>query len=134
MIFVIILFISVFISYFLQLSTLSHSTRKSRSWWVFIVQIWFTYQDEAESIRKTCSAPFFFQHRSKLFFKSLLIGKKWIPVSYDNYLNAGPCYKKKKTAQKMKNPEPIVYSLFFQLCFDMQVISVAWKLTELYSF
>ena len=34
----------------------------------------------------------------------------------------------------MKNSEPSSYSMSFQLCFDMWVIYVAQKLTELYSF
>ena len=34
----------------------------------------------------------------------------------------------------MKNPEPTVFSLTFQLCIDVQVIFVALKLIEFYSF
>ena len=37
-----------------------HSIKKNRSLWVFIVQIWFTYQNEAKTIRKASLALFFF--------------------------------------------------------------------------
>ena len=35
------------------------STKKNRSRWVFLVQVWFTYQNEAEVIRKRNSALLF---------------------------------------------------------------------------
>ena len=56
-------------------STFSHSTKKTRSRWVFIVQIWFTYRNEALSIRKRNWALFFSEFKSEWFFISLLIEK-----------------------------------------------------------
>ena len=58
-------------------STFSHSTKNHIGQWVFKVKIWFTYKTEAQSVRKTNTALFFFfEIKSELFFISFLIGIK----------------------------------------------------------
>ena len=118
-------FFKVIFAFFFQKkkSHFSHSTQKNRSRWVFIVQIWFTNQNEAKSIRKRISALFFLI-KSELLFISLLIEKNWNPYFFRQLFDFRSILQK-KTVLKMKNPELSYYSLSLQLCFDIQVISVA---------
>ena len=99
----------------------SHSTKNNRSLWVFILQIWFTYHNEAETIRKRSSALFFLN--LIFFFMCLLIKEILKSVVFRQLFDLRTILQKKMP--KMKNPEVRFYSLSFQLCFDMRVISVA---------
>ena len=78
------------IFFFLKKKLPSHSTKKNRSRWVFILHIWFTYQNEAKSIRKMSSALFFYyvwinfqwpSNRKKLkcyFFSTIILLQVYI--------------------------------------------------------
>ena len=105
----------------------SHSNKKNRSQWVFMLHRLFTYQNLAKSIMKRLPGLDFRILAWNFFHEQIFfIGKKWNPVLdifHKNYLISGPYYK--TNMLKIKNPNSIAHSLCFQLSFDMWVISVA---------
>ena len=93
---------------FSEKAPFSPSTKKNRSRWVFIVHVWFTYENEAKAIMKRSSTMFFFK-LSLIFFMSLLIMKYWSSLFFDNYSTQGPNYKKKNSAEKEKSRGELLF-------------------------
>ena len=87
--------------------------------------------NKAKSIRKTRSSLVFIDIKSELFFHKPSKRKK---VKFGLYTkNIWLQVHLMKTRPEMRNPEPVIYFLCFQLRYDVRVISIVWKLTELYS-
>ena len=110
----------------------SHSTRNNRSRWVFIVQIWFTYQNVAKTIRKRSSALFFLI-KSEVFFISLLIGTNWNPF-FSRNIRLQVNITKKNSAENQKSRAELfflIFSAIFWYASQLCSIKTDWVLLYL---